>query len=496
MTSLRQVYDAILSSPSSLRFASESEWQAMECQLARSSPGLLALTTSRGKWQPAKHLVHLDIELVDAIEAARAGEIDGIVVSMPPQHGKSELCSKHLPAWFLGSYPDKRVVVTSYEADFAGSWGRKARDILERFGHLFGVSVSKRSFAAQRWEIEHHDGGMVTAGVGGPITGKGADLLIVDDPIKNDEEARSASHREKQWEWWQSVASTRLRPGGLCVVIQTRWHRDDLTGRILRQAETTGRRWRQIKFPALAEQHDVLGRSPGEALWPEMYPRERLLQLQRTKTSYYWQALYQQDPLAEGGTEWPDSYFGPRIWFEEWPREWLCKTLALDPSKGVDSRHGDFSAFVMLMVGHDGVLYFDAEMARWNTSQITDVALDVYQRFRPDWFGVEVNQFQQLLADQFLQRAAERRMLLPLCTVENYINKQIRIRRLTPYLAQGRARFKGDSPGARLLVEQLRDFPLADHDDGPDAAEVSVRLANQLLSRPVQEPECEYFVTT
>ena len=135
--------------------------------------------------------LYLDAAITHAIAAAEAGKLDGLVVSMPPQHGKSELCSKYLPAWYLGTHPDRRVILTSYEADFAASWGRKARDLLEAWGWLFGVRVSRRSSAARRWDLEDREGGMTTAGVGGPITGKGAHLLIVDDPVKNDEEARS-----------------------------------------------------------------------------------------------------------------------------------------------------------------------------------------------------------------------------------------------------------------------------------------------------------------
>ena len=437
---------------------------------------MFALWTSQGKWRPARHLAYLDQTLLESIAAAAAGQLDGLVVSMPPQHGKSELCSRHLPAWYLGTYPDRRVILTSYEADFAATWGRKARDLLERWGYLFGVSVSKRSGAVHRWDLEGRDGGMSTAGVGGPITGRGAHLLIIDDPIKNDEEARSATQRQKQWDWWQSVASTRLRPGGLTVVIQTRWHRDDLTGRLLREAQTNGQRWRVVKFPALAEADDPLGREPGQALWPDVYTTEKLEQVRAAHTSYYWRAMYQQDPLAEGGTEWPEAFFGPHIWFEEWPRDYACRAVALDPSKGRDGKVGDFSAFALLQVGLDGTLYVDADLALRHVSDITSTALEIQRSFVPDGLGVESNQFQELLADELVRQADAQRLLLPLYTFNNQVPKLVRIRRLTPLLAQGRLRFKAGSPGAKLLVEQLRDFPCGDHDDGPDALEMAVRL--------------------
>jgi predicted phage terminase large subunit-like protein len=428
---------------------------------------------------------------MQALEEAAAHRVDGLVVSMPPQHGKSELCSRYLPAWYLGTYPDRRVILTSYEADFASTWGRKTRDLVDEWGHLFGVRVSKRSSAIHRWDLEGRDGGMSTAGVGGPITGRGAHLLIIDDPIKNDEEARSPTHRQKQWEWWQSVASTRLRPGGLTVLIQTRWHRDDLTGRLLREAQTNGQVWWSVKLPALAEANDPLGRAEGEALWPEVYSAEALERRREANSTYYWRSLYQQDPLAEGGTEWPEAFFGPNIWFEEWPQSWRCRVIALDPSKGRDGKTGDYSAFALLVVGNDGTLYVDADMGVRHTTAITATAIDLQRSFQPDAFGVETNQFQELLAADLQRVADQRHLFLPLWTINNQVPKLVRIRRLTPHLSLGRLRFKAGSPGAKLLVEQLRDFPCGQHDDGPDALEMALRLAGLLLQRPSDEIRIE-----
>ena len=434
----------------------------------------------------ARHLAYLDRAITESLELAKLGQRDGLLVSMPPQHGKSELCSKYLPAWFLGTHPNHRVILTSYEADFAASWGRKARDLLEHHGDLFGIKVSKKSSAVNRWDIEGREGGMTTAGVGGAITGKGAHLLIVDDPIKNDEEARSPKHRQNQWNWWMSVATTRLRPGALVVVVQTRWHRDDLTGRILEHAKTNGQRWLTVKLPALAEQNDPLGRAPGEALWPEMYSRELHEKNRATRTTYYWRSLYQQDPQAEGGSEWPEEFFGPQIWFDEWPTSWRCKTVALDPSKGTDSKFGDYSAFAMLMVGNDGILYVDADLARRHTSVIIEDALRIQIQFQPNGFAVEGNAFQFLLGDEMIRRADEMGLQMPIFSVNNTVSKLVRIRSLTSYLARGRIRFKGGSLGAQLLVEQLKDFPLADFDDGPDATVMAIEMASVLLQGAAQ----------
>lgn len=231
------------------------------------------------------------------------GRTPRLIVAEPPRHGKSELISRYLPSWYLGTFPDRRVALLSYEAEFAARWGRRARDLLEEHGpQLFGARVRQDSRAAHEWELAGAAGGMTTAGVGGPITGKGADLMIVDDPVKNAEEAQSKTYREKAWDWWTSTAYTRLEPGGSVIVVMTRWHEDDLVGRILAQARGGGERWDVVTLPALAEENDPLGRTPGEALWPSRYPRERLLEIERAVGPYVWSALYQQRPAPrEGG---------------------------------------------------------------------------------------------------------------------------------------------------------------------------------------------------
>jgi predicted phage terminase large subunit-like protein len=436
---------------------------------------MLAIVASQGKWRLARHLAFLDNALLQAIYDAQAGLLDGLVVSMPPQHGKSELCSKYLPAWYLGTFPDRRVILTGYEADFAAQWGRKARDLLLEWGWAFDVTVSPKSSAVYRWDLLGREGGMTTAGVAGPLTGKGAHLLIVDDPIKNDAEARSAYLRQMQFDWWQSTASTRLRPGALALLIQTRWHRHDLAGRILDSASQTKQRWREVRLPAIAEQHDLLLRPPGEPLWPETFSLEHLERIRARLTNYYWRSMYQQDPIAEGTIEWPDSFFGPSIWFDDWPLNYKVRVMALDPSKGTDSRLGDYSAFVMMQLSDDGNLYVDADLAFRNVQVIVEQAVELCHTFKPCSFAVETNQFQELLATEIDRVGRDRRIKMPMLHMPNHAPKLVRIRKLTWQLAEGRFKFKKNSRGAELLVQQLRDFPNGEHDDGPDALEMALR---------------------
>jgi hypothetical protein len=242
-----------------------------ECVNSLLTPALFAANVSHGQWKMTRHLAAIDRAIVDTV-LGRTAPI--LVIEAPPRHGKSELVSRYLPAWFLGLFPSQRVMLVGYGAGFARSWGRKSRALLLEHGRdSFGVEVSREERAASDWGLSGHEGGLLTAGIGGPLTGRGANLLIVDDPIKNAEQAHSDTIRNNHWDWWQSTASTRIEPGGCAIIIATRWHHDDLSGRLFQAAESgDGAPVRRLRLPAIAEENDPLGRSPGEALWPERWP--------------------------------------------------------------------------------------------------------------------------------------------------------------------------------------------------------------------------------
>lgn len=260
-----------------------------------------------------------------------------IIVTMPPRHGKSETTSKWTPAWFLDHFPQGRVIVGSYEASFAASWGDKVRHIVSEYAHK--LHVKRPPFgSANEWHTT--EGGiMYTAGAGGGFTGKGANLFIIDDPIKNSEQASSNTYREKIWDWFTSTAYTRVEPGGVVLIVLTRWHHDDIAGRIIRKQEEQQRyraevvrrndakraegvseddleeipeieEWLVIKMKAICEDaDDPLGRPIGEALWPGRYARRDLLKIKSVVGPKVWRALYQQEPTPEEG----DLFH--RLWF-------------------------------------------------------------------------------------------------------------------------------------------------------------------------------------
>ena len=411
------------------------------------------------------------------------------MVFMPPRHGKSTLVSHYFPAWFLGRNPRKRVILTSYESDFAVSWSRRVRDTLEEFGEpIFGVRTRQDSRAANRWELEGTGGGMFACGVGGPLTGKGADLAIIDDPVKNAEEATSEVYREKTWDWYTSTLYTRLEPGGAVVLMQTRWHVEDLAGCLLRDMEESGERWEVITMPAIADREgDALGRKIGEPLWPERYGLAQLAQIQKTMQArgeaHWWESLYQQQPIHTEALEWPEEYFTwPGFWFEEWPRTEMLdlKVMALDPSKGKDADRSDFSAIVKLGRDKQGIMYIEADVKRRPIADIVSAGVEHCKEFHPEGFAIETNQFQELLVTEFVREGQARQMHLPIYQIDNSVKKEVRIRRIGPYLAQHQMRFKANSPGTSILVRQMRDFPAGLHDDGPDSLEMALRLGIEI----------------
>lgn len=249
---------------------------------------------TRVPWQRARHLEVLNDKLV----AASAGKCPRLIVEEPPRHGKSEFCTFWYPLWVLARNPRARIIIASYNHSFAETFGRRLRNFVRDRGSEIGLDLDPSTTAASRWFVKA-GGSVQTVGRGGPCTGKGADLLLIDDPLKDAEEAASEVVREKMWDWWQTTASTRLEPGGSCLVVQTRWHFEDLAGKLQKQATP---KWEVLSLKAIAEADDPLGRELGEPLWPERYPIEALEQIKSSMTAYHWSALYQQSPVpAIGG---------------------------------------------------------------------------------------------------------------------------------------------------------------------------------------------------
>jgi predicted phage terminase large subunit-like protein len=247
--------------------------------------------------------------LASKLERVERGECKRLIITVPPRHGKSEQTSVRFPAFYLGHHPERFVILASYGAELARGFGAQVKDVVDsaEFGRLFpSVSLAPHRRKNNLWRIAGHGGGMTTAGVGGPITGFGAHLLIIDDPIKNDDEANSATRRQKLLDWYKAVAYTRLEDDAAVVLIMTRWHQGDLVGELRKQMEEAdGEKWEVLDLPAIAEEDEEWEgfgqRQKGAALWPEKYDLPALERIRKAVGEYWWASLYQQKPRVLSG---------------------------------------------------------------------------------------------------------------------------------------------------------------------------------------------------
>ena len=446
-------------------------------------------------------------ELARRLDQVAQGLCRRLMVFLPPQHGKSELVSRRFPAFVLGLNPDLRLIGCSHTNDLAVAMNRDVQRIMtgEVYEELFpaarlsdrrarGGSKLDARRTMELFEIPGRRGGLRSAGVGCGIAGNPADGAIVDDPFGKREDADSPIVRQRIWDWYASDLYSRLSAGAWIVLTHTRWHRDDLAGRLLRKmADRAADQWEILCLPAVrgegpGEACDP--RRPGEALWPR-FKSVRDLEIIRQQDAKTYAALYQQDPAEASAAEWAPELFGPWIWTppENWPRDFDLGVVCVDPSKGAGDKQGDYSAIVFMGVGKDRLLYIDALMDRISLDNIVRKTVVFCEQHGPDFVGIEAEQFQELLVHEFRRQCGReygKRWAMFQMTSRG-VPKIARIRRLSQYVINRELRFKADSPGCRLLVDQLMDFPMAEHDDGPDALEMCMRLPQGLVRREDRE---------
>ena len=428
----------------------------------------------------ARHLATIDRALTDIA----TGKNDRLIIQLPPRHGKSTLLSQYFPAWYLGTYPHRNVMLVGATGDLAKRFSIRARETLEAFGPIaFGRSLHRIQRAWNHWRLagaESDQGEVFAAGVGGGgIMGAGCHLLIIDDYHRNVEDALSDTIRRKQQEWLLSTSASRLEPGGAMIICGTRWHRDDLIGFVRANEELGARPWRVISFPAISQ--------AGESLWPERWPLEELEAIRRERElsgyPWMWQALYQQDPPSVLDAEWDGDWFSlEKYGFDAWPDDLQFRIAALDPSLGATDR-ADLSAYVILGVAQDGTLYVEADLARRDAYQIVSDGIEIANRHQLAALGIESNGFQAVLGAIFNRESTRHGFPTPIHLMNNHVAKLVRIRAgVTPYLTTGKFRWRRRSGGTSLLLEQLRGFPSHSHDDGPDALEMAIRMARHIFS--------------
>lgn len=404
---------------------------------------------------------------LEKIELVGDRDYKVLLVFVPPRHGKSELCSVSFPAWYLGRNPNKEIITVSYSSDLAQDFGSKTRSIvgLEQYPFIFsGINLKADEQAKAKWRT-NKGGSYTSVGVGGAVTGRGANILLFDDPIKNREEAESEVIREKVWQFFTSTAFTRLEPRGVVVVILTRWHVDDLAGRILANPELS-KKMKVIHFPAIAT-HDEPRRFEGDALWPQRFNLEALNVIKNTVGPYDWQALYQGSPILTDKqefklNEWRKSCSESFVEAKETQRY-----LTLDTAMSKQSS-ADFTGFCDNRVDKENYWYLKAWRMRLGAEELVNAIFALHTKHNYDKIGIERTAYLDGLKPYLDSEQRRRGMFLPLVELKhNQINKEIRIRGLIPrYAAKAIFHIEGE---CNDLEEEMLQFPLGLHDDVLDA---------------------------
>ena len=447
-----------------------------EIRLAKARKGL-SYFTLHTKPDYLLGWVHKEIcdELDRFLQDVAGKKSPRLIITMPPRSRKSELVSRRCPSFALGRNPELQIIATSYSSDLSQRFNRDVQRVIddEKYFDLFPNTRlsnsrvrtdSRGSYirTSDLFEIVGHAGAYRSCGVGGGITGQGADILIIDDPIKDRAQAGSKTIRDSIWDWYTSTAYTRLSPGGGVIVMATRWHTDDLIGRLI-QRMGEGDTFRIVNYPAIAE-HDELHRKAGEALHPERYPLSTLLQIQKTIGSRDWEALYQQHPVPDGGA----------LFKLEWFRRWTASSLPPEFDHTLmswdmtfkDSKNSDY--VVGQVWGKKGPNFYllDQVRGQWDFVKTKEMVRVLAQK----WPRV----VRKLVEDKANGSAVISELkstvsgFVPITPTES---KEARASSVTPYFEAGNVFIPEDTeaPWVPHYVSELLEFPAGSHDDQVDS---------------------------
>ena len=457
--------------------------------------------------------VHDDIcrRLERFSRAVAEGKSPRLMILMPPRHGKSEIASRNFPAWHLGQHPDHEFIACSYNLSLAMDFSRKVKGIMSDplYAPVFTTRLDANNQSTESWGVAGHRGGYVAAGIGGPITGKGAHCLVIDDPVKNAEEADSPDIREKIWEWYLSTAYSRLAPGGGVLIIQTWWHDDDLAGRLQTLMKTAGvddeyiDQFEVIKYPALAESDEWLNedtdlieydlpeseatavgapytllRRKGDALHPDRYDVDKLLRIKaQNKGGRWWSALYQQNPVPDdGGYFTKDQFRTSELPSLKMSNVYIAWDFAISEKK-----QNDYTVGTVLLHDHDDVLHV-ADQIRFKSGDafyIVEAILNLASKWHNPSLvlGVEDGQIYRAIEALLKKRMRERSFYPSVQVLKPITDKLARARALQGRMQQGMVSFKRGAPWYDSLRTEMLRFPAGAHDDQVDSLSWATQLA-------------------
>mgnify|MGYP003338020812 CR=1 FL=1 len=429
-------------------------------------------------------------KMAAAFERVAAGECKRLIINMPPRHTKSEFASYLLPAWFLGKFPHKKIIQTSHTAELAVGFGRKVRNLVdqEAYARIFpGIGLQTDSKAAGRWAT-NRGGDYFAIGVGGAVTGKGADLLIIDDPHSEQEAALAEINPDiydKTYEWYTSGPRQRLQPGGAIVIVMTRWSKRDLTGQVLKAAaQRGGEDWEVIEFPAILPS--------GNPLWPEFWSIDELEALHEELPNSKWMAQYQQDPTSE------TSAIIKREWWKVWEQERppACDFILMSWDTAFEkSQRADYSALTTWGVFYHpddtgkpqaNIILLNAFRERMEFPRLKQEAIDQYKEWKPDSVIIEKKASGAPLIYEL------RAMGIPVqeFTPSRGNDKISRLNSVSDLFASGRV-WVPDTYWAEEVVEEVASFPGGEHDDYVDSVSLAMMRFRRggFIGTDLDEPE-------
>ena len=439
-------------------------------------------------------------KMADAFERVAKGEIKRLIINMPPRHTKSEFASYLLPAWFLGKFPNKKIIQTSHTAELAVGFGRKVRNLVDQevYSKIFpGVGLQADSKAAGRWAT-NKGGDYFAIGVGGAVTGKGADLLIIDDPHSEQEAALAEINPEiydKTYEWYTSGPRQRLQPGGAIVIVMTRWSKKDLTARVLKaEAARGGDEWEVIEFPAILPSN--------KPLWPEFWSEKELLALREELPNSKWMAQYQQNPTSDA------TAIIKREWWQEWDKESPphCEFVLMAWDTAFEkSQRADYSALTTWGVFYQedetgtmqaNIILLNAFRERMEFPRLKQVAIEQYQDWEPDSIIIEKKASGAPLIYEM------RAMGIPVqeFTPTKGNDKISRLNAVSDIFASGRV-WAPNTHWAEEVIDEVASFPSGDHDDYVDSTSLALMRFRKggyirtLLDEEDEVPEFRRFRT-
>ena len=430
------------------------------------------------------------LKLIQIFEDIAAGKKKRVIVNIAPRHGKSELISYLAPAWFLGKYPQKKIIMGSHTADLAVNFGRRVRNLVgsEAYKGIFPqVELQSDSKSASRWGT-NFNGEYFAIGVGGALAGRGADLFIIDDP-HSEQEAKTGRPDVflPAWEWFQSGPLQRLMPGGAIIIVMTRWSKLDLTGMIVQQTERNEDvdPWEVVEFPAIKDD--------GTALWPEFWDVDELLAKKAALDIRYWNAQYMQKPTSEEGALIKREWW--QIWEKDTPPECEFIIMSLDAAQEATTR-ADYNALTTWGVFYNeetqnfAIILLNAIKKRMEYPELKKLVLEEYKEWQPDAFMVEKKSNGSALYQEF------RRMGVPVgeFTPGKGQDKIARVNAVSDLFASGIV-YAPDHRWAKEVIEECNDFPAGTNDDLVDSTTLALLRFRQggFLRLPTDEPEDNFL---